>query len=72
MCTSSTGFEIEELGRYVAIALSSAGLNFVLYSALVLMGMWPVAAVALSTVCLMFYSFATYRRFAFRVRADHI
>jgi len=57
-----------EVLRYVAVALSAAALNFLLYTALVLMGVWPVAAVAASTIVLLFYSFFGYRRFAFRPR----
>ena len=55
-----------EVVRYIAVALSSAVLNFLLYTALVLMDVWPVIAVAASTIALLFYSFYGYRRFAFR------
>ena len=54
-----------EAMRYGSIALLSAALNFALYSALVLAGMWPVLGVAISTVVLMFFSFFSYKRFVF-------
>lgn len=62
----------DELTRYFAVALSSAALNFALYAALIVIGVWPVAAVAVSTICLLFYSFLGYRRFAFRERPGRI
>lgn len=58
----------EELARYIAVALSSALLNYLLYSALVAVGLGPVLAIAVSTICLMFYSFIGYRHYAFKVR----
>jgi putative flippase GtrA len=58
----------DEVVRYVLVALSSATLNFLLYTLLVLLGIWPISAVAVSTIALMFYSFFFYRRFAFRLR----
>lgn len=54
-----------ELARYIIVALSSAALNFGLYSVLTLLGVAPVAAVALATAALLLYSFVGYRRFAF-------
>lgn len=57
----------DEVLRYIAVALSAAALNFLLYSALVIMGVWPVTAVATSTIALLFVSFYGYRRFAFRL-----
>jgi len=58
-----------EVVRYIAVALSSAALNFLLYAALVvMMGVWPVIAVAVSTIALLFYSFFGYQRFAFGPR----
>jgi putative flippase GtrA len=54
-----------EAVRYASVALVSAMLNFGLYSALVLTGVWPVLAVALSTATLMFLSFVSYKRFVF-------
>lgn len=65
----STPKSKDEVVRYVAVALSSAALNFLLYTALVLTGVWPVIAVAVSTIALLFYSFYGYRRFAFRTRS---
>lgn len=59
----------EELTRYTVVALSSAALNYALYAGLVALGMWPVAAVALATICLLFYNFIGYRRYAFRAVA---
>ena len=58
-----------ELTRYAMVALSSAALNYALYAGLVALGMWPVAAVALATICLLFYNFIGYRRYAFRAVA---
>ena len=55
-----------ELARYAAVALSSAGFNFVLYSGLVLLGVHPLVAVAMATLLLLFYSFFAYRRMVFR------
>jgi putative flippase GtrA len=59
----------QELVRYTTVALSSAALNFAFYAGLVAIGMWPVAAVAVSTICLLFYSFIAYRHYAFRTRS---
>lgn len=55
-----------ELMRYATVALSSAFLNFVLYSALVLFGVHPLIAVAIATLVLTLYSFMAYRRMVFR------
>lgn len=57
-----------EVVRYIAVALSAAVLNFLLYTVLVLMNVWPVTAVAVSTITLLFYSFFGYRQFAFKLR----
>ena len=57
--------ERAELVRYATVALSSALLNFLLYSALVLAGVQPLVAVALATLLLLFYSFHVYRRVVF-------
>lgn len=54
-----------ELTRYSVVALTSAALNFAIYAVLTFIGIGPVVAVALSTICLLFYSFHGYRRFAF-------
>lgn len=51
--------------RYALVALASAGLNFMLYSSLVLIGVPPVLAVALATGALMFLSFFSYHRLVF-------
>jgi putative flippase GtrA len=60
-----------EIVRYIAVALSSAALNFLLYAALVvMMGVWPVIAVAVSTIALLLYSFFGYQRFAFGPRME--
>ena len=59
----------EEVSRYIAVALSSAVLNFLLYTVLVvIIGVRPVVAVAVSTIALLFYSFYGYRQFAFKTR----
>lgn len=55
-----------ELTRYATVALSSAFFNFVLYSALVLVGVHPLVAVAVATLVLTLYSFFAYRRMVFR------
>lgn len=55
-----------ELMRYATVALSSALLNFALYSGLVVLGVLPLVAVALATVILVLYSFFAYRRMVFR------
>ncbi len=55
-----------ELTRYAAVALSSALFNFLLYAALVTVGVPPFLAVALATVTLLLYSFVAYRRVVFR------
>lgn len=60
----------DEVVRYAAVALSAAIMNFLLYTALVLIDVWPVIAVALSTIVLLFYSFFGYRKFAFRPRPN--
>lgn len=51
--------------RYGAVALSSALLNFLLYTALVLSGVPVLLAVATATGVLMFYSFCAYRTLVF-------
>jgi putative flippase GtrA len=55
-----------ELVRYATVALSSAAMNFALYSALVLLGVYPILAVAVATLVLLLYSFFAYRRMVFR------
>ena len=55
-----------ELLRYATVALSSAAMNFVLYSVLVLVGVHPLAAVTVATLVLLLYSFFAYRRMVFR------
>ncbi len=55
-----------EFSRYLAVALSSAFLNYLLYTALVLAGVVPVIAVALATIALLLGSFLAYRRVVFR------
>lgn len=55
-----------ELMRYATVALSSAAMNFLLYSALVLLGVHPLLAVAAATLVLLLYSFFAYRRLVFR------
>ena len=55
-----------ELMRYATVALSSAAMNFLLYSGLVFAGMPAPLAVATATVLLLMYSFVAYRRVVFR------
>lgn len=55
-----------ELVRYLAVAMSSAAMNLVLYSALVTVGVSPMEAVAFATLTLLLYSFFAYRRLVFR------
>jgi len=55
-----------ELMRYAAIALSSAALNFLLYSVLVLLGVPVLVAVAMASGVLMAYSFFAYRSVVFQ------
>ncbi len=55
-----------ELMRYATVALSSALMNFLLYSAFVFAGMPPLLAVAAATILLLLYSFFAYRRMVFR------
>lgn len=55
-----------ELLRYATVALSSAAMNFVLYSVLVLWGLHPFLAVTVATIVLLLYSFTAYRRVVFR------
>jgi putative flippase GtrA len=55
-----------ELTRYTTVALSSALMNFFLYSGFVLAGVHPLIAVAMATVLLLLYSFFAYRRLVFR------
>lgn len=55
-----------ELLRYATVALSSAFFNFLLYSALVLVGVHPVIAVGIATIVLTLYSFLAYRKMVFR------
>lgn len=55
-----------ELMRYLTVAASSAGLNFLLYSAMVVVGIYPVVAVAVATVVLLLYSFFAYQHVVFR------
>ena len=54
-----------EVARYVMIATTSAFLNFVIYSAFVLVGVLPVLAVVFATGILMVGSFFAYRHLVF-------
>jgi putative flippase GtrA len=56
---------VSEALRYAMVALVSALLNFLLYSWLVKIGIWPPLAVAIATGTLMGFSFFGYRRLAF-------
>lgn len=55
-----------ELSRYFLVAITSAMLNFLLYSALVHQSIAPFFAVAIATLSLMILSFFAYKTFAFR------
>jgi putative flippase GtrA len=61
---------VGEAARYAAVALVTAALNFLLYSWLVTIGVWPPLAVAIATGTLMGFSFFGYRTLAFRKHAD--
>lgn len=56
----------EELVRYFFVAISSALLNFILYSAFVYNSIAPLYAVAIATLSLTILSFFAYKTFAFR------
>lgn len=60
--------EVTEVARYFSVAITSAILNFIIYSALVVVGTTPILAVAIATLVLMFFSFFGYRSFAFKIR----
>ncbi|MEO8936491.1 MAG: GtrA family protein [Burkholderiaceae bacterium] len=55
-----------ELTRYLLVAMSSAVMNLLFYSALVTVGVASIAAVAVATLVLFLYSFFAYRRLVFR------
>ncbi len=55
-----------ELARYASVALTSAALNFVVYTILVWFGIHVFVAVALATGLLALYSFLGYRHLVFR------
>lgn len=56
----------KELARYFLVAITSAVLNFLVYSALVYNSIAPFYAVAIATLLLMILSFFAYKTFAFR------
>lgn len=52
--------------RYLAVAITMALFNYLIYLALVAWGIWPMAALTVATACQTIVSFHAYRRFAFR------
>ena len=62
---ASGGSVAGEAARYAAVAVAMALFNYLLYGALVLAGMAPLAAVLGATAVHMVFSFFGYRRFAF-------
>ena len=60
--------QVREAARYVAVALSVAGLNYAIYAALLLIlpACPPLLATAISTGCCTLLSFAGYGKLAFR------
>lgn len=57
---------IGELCRYSGVAIGSALLNYLCYDVFIVLGVVPVAAVAMASVLLLFLSYYGYGRFAFR------
>ncbi len=57
---------ITEVVRYGLVAVAMAMVNYLIYIVLLGYGLWPVAAVMVSTICQTIVSFHAYRRFAFR------
>jgi len=56
-----------EAARYGGVAVATAGLNYLVYSALLLAapGLWPLAAVAVSSIAAMAASWLGYSRLVF-------
>ena len=57
--------------RYIVVAAVSALLNFAVYTVLIIAGIWPVLAVAISSIALLFFSFHFYKRFAFKLMSTN-
>jgi putative flippase GtrA len=64
---SDTG-QVSEGARYYGVALVTAGVNFSIYSAILLIwtAVWPVAAAVAATAVTMFMSYFGYSRLVFR------
>nr|WP_290750484.1 GtrA family protein [Henriciella sp.] len=65
---ASTGSQTSEGARYVLVALGVAGLNYLIYAAILLLvpACPPVLATGIASVLSMLVSYAGYGRFAFR------
>ena len=61
-----TGRTAGEALRYTIVAAAMALLNYIFYFVLTSNGVWPVAAVTISTVCQTILSFHLYRHIVFR------
>lgn len=55
-----------EMARYMKVAISSALINFLLYSAMVAIGIHPLIAIVIATCVLLLGSFFAYRHLVFR------
>lgn len=55
-----------ELCRYSGVAAGSALLNYLCYDVFIVLGVLPVAAVAMASVLLLFLSYYGYGRIAFK------
>jgi len=60
--------QVTEGARYYGVALITAGVNFAIYSAILLIWppVWPVAAAVVATAVTMFMSYFGYSRLVFR------
>ena len=60
--------QVSEGARYYGVALITAGVNFAIYSAILLIWpvVWPVAAAVVATGMTMFMSYFGYSRLVFR------
>ena len=57
---------LASLARYVAVSATGAAVNFAVYTALVLAGVPPFAALAVASVTAMFVNYLGSKHFAFR------
>ena len=64
----SDSSQVAEGTRYYGVALITAGVNFAIYSAILLIWpiVWPVAAAVVATAVTMFMSYFGYSRLVFR------